>query len=240
MTEPAERVRPYASPSNVLSVFHRVRSRNLPDKIDNDFLRIAGIGEAVFGRVTATLRFLDMIDEGLRPTDTLRALSAAPDEDYRIILAGAIRAAYAEDFARIDPEQDTQARIVDAFRPYQPRSQTSRMVMLFLGLCREAGIPVLDAPRERPMRGTTAPRAAAKAAPRKAAPARHHASGNERQHPPAPQAGLLFGVTEDDIGALPEDEFQEVWAALGKVARARAKQRQASAPDPQEADDEEA
>jgi hypothetical protein len=30
-------------------------------------------------------------------------------------------------------------------------------------------------------------------------------------------------VTEEDINALPEEEFDEVWAALGKVAKARSR-----------------
>jgi hypothetical protein len=37
---------------------------------------------------------------------------------------------------------------------------------------------------------------------------------------------MLFGITESDIGALDEEEFGEVWAALGKVARARARARE--------------
>lgn len=36
-------------------------------------------------------------------------------------------------------------------------------------------------------------------------------------------SGVLFGVTEDDVAALDEAEFNEVWTALGKVARARAR-----------------
>src|SRR5205807_2294435 len=110
MTEPEDRRRPYASPSNVISVLQRVRSRNLPEKIDYDFLRIAGVGDAVFGRVTDALRFLDLIDDGGRPTDHLRAIAAAPDEEYRTLLRGALNAAYEEDFQRVDPGQDSQAR----------------------------------------------------------------------------------------------------------------------------------
>jgi hypothetical protein len=34
---------------------------------------------------------------------------------------------------------------------------------------------------------------------------------------------LLFGVTESDIAVLTEDEFADVWNALGKVARARSR-----------------
>jgi hypothetical protein len=43
-------------------------------------------------------------------------------------------------------------------------------------------------------------------------------------------AGLLFGFTDDDVSKLSDQEFNEVWAALGKVARARARK----APSPPE------
>ncbi len=147
----AEEKRPYAAAANVLGVLKRCRTRNLPDKIDNDFVSFAGVPDVVRSRVTSALRFLGLTTEDDDPTDILRALAAAPEEQYREILAGAIRSAYETDFARIDPAQDSQKQIIDAFRPYQPRSQTQRMVMLFLALCREAGISVKEAPRERAM-----------------------------------------------------------------------------------------
>jgi hypothetical protein len=46
----------------------------------------------------------------------------------------------------------------------------------------------------------------------------------------------LFGVTESDIAALDDTEFAEVWAALGKVARARARSRSGSADPVEEAE----
>jgi hypothetical protein len=36
----------------------------------------------------------------------------------------------------------------------------------------------------------------------------------------------VFGITEDDIAVLNEREFEEVWAALGKVVRAKARAKQ--------------
>jgi hypothetical protein len=33
----------------------------------------------------------------------------------------------------------------------------------------------------------------------------------------------LFGLTDDDVSRLSDKEFEEVWTALGKVARARAR-----------------
>jgi hypothetical protein len=228
--------RPYAATANVTGVIRRTRTRNLPDKIDSDFIRLAGIPDVVISRVASALRFLGLITEDDKPTDTLRALAAAPDEQYREILAAAIRNAYEVDFARVDPAQDGQRQIIDAFRPYQPRSQTQRMVMLFLGLCREAGMEVKDAPRERPM-GATVARTGGSARttsnPDKSASPRQR----QRQQPPPPNGaapsvrptpdGLLFGVTEDDIGVLSDEQFAAVWGALGVVARARAQARAA-------------
>lgn len=232
--------RPYAATANVVAVLRRTQTRNLPEVIDEDFYRLVDIPDVVFGRVREALRFLDMTGDDGRPTDRLRSLAGSEDEEFRTGLAAAIRDAYADDFGRIDPAQDTQPQIVSAFRRYQPRSQTARMVMLFLGLCREAGIPVLDAPRERTMRSssrpstTTRPKASGAAASR----SKNGTAAPGRKPPAEPAApGVLFGVTEADIGALDEDEFQEVWAALGKIARKRAQPKTSSAEQPAEADD---
>src|SRR6266849_10744442 len=129
--------RPYAASANVIAVLTRIRSRNLPVAVNNDFLRIANIGAAVFGRVTEALQFLRLVDEEGTPTEILRAMAAAPDAEYRNLLGNAVRSAYSDDFQAVNPEQDTQHQIIEAFRRYEPRSQTQRMVMLFLGLCRE-------------------------------------------------------------------------------------------------------
>jgi hypothetical protein len=215
--ELTERQRPYASPANVIAVLHRVRSRNLPERIDDDLLRLAQVPEGARHRVHAALRFLGLVDEDGRPSEDLRALASATDEEYPTHLERFVRRAYAEDFERIDPARDSQAQIVSAFRPYQPRSQTNRMVILLLGLCREAGIEVLDAPRERQqaprLRAPVTPRGRRSAARE---PKEERGGGSARE-------GTLFGVSEEDIDVLSESEFEELWTALGKVARARAR-----------------
>jgi hypothetical protein len=218
--------RPYAAPSNVLAVLDRCRSVNLPTAIDDDFLRVVGITPVVFNRVKAALRFLGLIGKDGRPTDKLKALAAAPPGgEYEQLLAGVVREAYREDFERVNPATDSNAQIMAHFHRYEPRSQTQRMVMLFLGLSRAAGIEVQDAPRERRM----------KQAPAKPPAKKLAASGKARPSvdeptPSVPSSSsigppLLFGVSEDDVAALDDVEFDEVWAALGKVARARARAR---------------
>jgi len=228
-TDEREMRRPYAAPSNVSTVLKKTRTRNLPQVIDGDFITLAGVPEVVIGRVTEALRFIGAIGEDGRPTDDLRALQSASDDEYKEVLGNMIRRAYQEDFDRVNPAEDTQAAIVGAFRRYQPRSQTARMVMLFLGLCREAGIPVLEAPRERQMRQAATrrtPRAVQGSAQMVGVgrlTARRTVVRKDSSPAPTPQDGLLFGLTEEDVAVLEEDDFQEVWTALGKVARARAR-----------------
>lgn len=213
--------RPYAPAANVVAVLDRVRRVNLPESIDIDFLRIALVPEGTQGRVLQALRFLRLIDVSGRPSDRLRAMARAAEEEFRDLFAGVVREAYAPDFARIDPALDTQSRIMSAFQRYEPRSQTYRMTMLFLGLCRAAGIAVLDAPRERQMQAKqVAPRSTSAKPTTKVVGLPRGRSGI-----PASQVNpnLLFGVTVEDIGALPPSEFAEVWGALGKIAQARAR-----------------
>jgi len=238
--------RPYAPASHVIAALKRARSRNLPDRITADFLSLAGLPAPMAPRTTFALKFLGLTDEDGSPTDMLRAIAAAGESEYRELLAKTIRTAYAADFERIDPGADSQKAITDAFARYQPRSQTSRMVMTLLGLCREAEIPVLEAPRKRDLlpAGRREERQA-RPKPRKS----QASQTSEQQHPAAkkiiPQAesATLFAVSDSDIAVLGEEEFVEVWTALGKVARARARARHASsagAPTPnKEAEDEE-
>ncbi len=140
--------RPYPPPSNVLDVLQRLRSRNLPDRVDADYLRDAGIPDGSIGRTVFALDFLGLVEDGL-PTPALRAIGTSTDEEYREILAGLVRDRYREVFNVVDPADDSQERIVNVFRRYMPASQRSRMVTFFLGMCREAGIPVREAPRKR-------------------------------------------------------------------------------------------
>jgi hypothetical protein len=230
-----EQFRPYAATANVIAVINRAKTRNLPETINNEFLRIVGVPEVVFGRVMQALRFLNLVHEDGRPTEILEALASSPEAEYHEILEKAVREAYRTEFNVIDPGQDPQSRILDAFAPYKPRSQTSRMVMLFLGLCREAGIPVLEAPRERSMKAEPVRRAKTPRQKRSTTRGAEDIVGQVGVRAIArPVSSVMFGVTEDDIGALSEEEFQEVWSALGVVARARARAKKESIKEPEE------
>jgi hypothetical protein len=225
-----EQRRPYAATANVTAVLERSRKINLPERITPDFLAIVGIPGISRGRVMEALRFLRLIEESGRPSDLMKSYARAPDDEIRGLLASIVSDAYADDFTRVNPAEDAQPRIIAAFRRYQPRSQTQRMVMLFLGLCRAAGMQVLDAPRERQMQAqqTRSRSTARQATARAAAPSAMGAGPSTPAMPdqlgpiPSSPSPLLFGVTVDDIGALEPEQFTEVWSALGVIARARA------------------
>lgn len=145
--------RPYPPPSNVITLLHRLRTRNVPERIDTEFLRDIGISEGTINRAMFALRFLGLID-GDEPSAALRAIAVSTDEEYQGILSGLLRDAYREVFEAVDPAEDTHDRIANVFRRYTPGSQKPRMVVFFLGMCREAGIPTLDGPRLRTSHAT--------------------------------------------------------------------------------------
>jgi len=140
--------RPYAAPSNVIDVLKRLRSRNLPDRVDGEYLRAAGVPDGSNYRVVFALKFLGLVENDI-PTSELRAIATSTDEEYRTILKRLIQTAYRDVFEVVDPAEDGADKIANVFKRYTPASQRDRMVVFFLGMCREAGIPTLDPPRQR-------------------------------------------------------------------------------------------
>ena len=67
MVQELEINRPYAPPSNVASVLQRLRSRNLPDRIDAEYLRDAAIPEGTVARTLVALRFLGLVTGAAAP-----------------------------------------------------------------------------------------------------------------------------------------------------------------------------
>lgn len=218
--------RPYPPPSNVIAVLNRLRSRNLSERIDADYLRDAGVPEGTIHRVSFALRFLGLVENDA-PTKALRSITTSTDEEYRDILAGLIRDAYRELFEIVDPAQDSADRIVNVFRRYTPASQRERMVNFFLGMCREAGIPTLDAPRQRTSgvstgAGRPRPRSASSAAPKadaSAGPARA-GDGADRGGVALPPALELLVRSLPPEGAAMSAGRRDQWVQMAKATLA--------------------
>ena len=148
---------PYAPPSAMLEVIDGYRNRGLQTPFSGDVLARAGVSDSLLPRVTQTLEILDLIDEQGNPTEVFEGLRTAPETEYRQRMSDWLRGTYAEVFSFTDPATDPADKIRDAFRTYEPRGQQARMVTLFLGLCKAAGIvpegqekPRQREPRQKP------------------------------------------------------------------------------------------
>lgn len=131
---------PYAPPTTIIEVIDRYRERGLQTPFDKEVLGRAGVSDSLVNRTLTALETLDFIDEEGNPTQVLEGLAKAPGDQFKPLLADAIKAAYADVFNFTNPAEDTQEAVRDAFRVYEPRGQQGRMVTLFLGLCEHAGI----------------------------------------------------------------------------------------------------
>lgn len=142
---------PYAPPQNVLDVLRYVRKRKLPDVFDVNTVKSIGVPEGNVSRTLATFRFLHLIEEDGHSRDTFDRLARATDEEYPEQLAQAVREAYGTIFTYWEPAEDDNVRLNNLFRQhYNPQAQRTRMVTLFLALCREAGILIGAAAESRP------------------------------------------------------------------------------------------
>lgn len=131
---------PYAPASAILEVIDRRRNRGLTTPVTADVLERAGIQASLIPRTLQALRTLDLIDETGAPTRAFEGIKLASEADCKKSLEDWLKGAYAEIFSYVDPMTDDETRIRDAFRGFEPDGQRNRMVTLFLGLCRAAGL----------------------------------------------------------------------------------------------------
>lgn len=152
---------PYAPASAILELIKRHRDRGLPSPVTGEVLGRAGISQSLISRTLQALQTLDLIDENGAPTPVFEGIRLAPESECKQRLEEWLRLAYADAFAFVDPSQDDEIRIRDAFRHYQPNAQQNRMVTLFQGLCGAAGLmPDKPASTRAPRPRQAQPRAA--------------------------------------------------------------------------------
>lgn len=146
---------PYAPAPAVMGVVERYRDRGLPTPVTAEVLARAGVSESLVPRTLYSLQVLDLIDEAGKPTSVLEGIRLAPQGEYQARLGEWLNGAYAELLQFVDPATADEAAIRDAFRGYRPHGQLDRMVTLFMGLFRAAGIAPEKAmsgpPRKKPV-----------------------------------------------------------------------------------------
>lgn len=193
----ADKPAPYATPSSILDLIERHRSRGLPSPINADVLGRAGIANTLIPRTLQSMYGLDLVDADTgMPTKTFEMLRLAPEAEYKKRLEDWLKGTYEDVFAFVDPSKDGESRIRDAFRSYQPVGQQERMVLLFQGLCAAAGL-IAEKPRTPSSRAAPSPTSNAAAAARLRTVAKRIVADRFKdapRHPsalPAPLRGLL-------------------------------------------------
>ncbi len=141
---------PYAAVSNVMEVITRKRDHGLPAPLNPAVLETISIPKGNTSRTLQALNFLGLIDGDGTQTELFNRLGRAGEanNEYRAILEDIIRSSYERVFTIVDPAQNGETAIHDAFRQFEPEAQRGRMVAFFLGMCEQAGI-VQSNPRQR-------------------------------------------------------------------------------------------
>ena len=206
---------PYAPPSTVLDIVERHRQRGIPSPVDAEVLARAGIPDSLIPRTLKALQTLDLIGENGSHTDVLEGLRLAPETEYKARLAEWLNAAYADVREFVDPANDDEAKIRDAFRPFKPTAQQSRMVTLFSGLYAAAGIAA-----EKPVTSTKRARSGSDSAARRKPGAKASTPKGKNFEPatgvPAPLAGLLSSLPPEGQGWTQErrNKFVDTFGAV--------------------------
>lgn len=207
---------PYGPPSAVLDIIDRYRHRGMTKPITPEVLARAGVSDSLLTRVFQTLVGLELIDQEGNPTETLESLRRAKEDEFKDVLAAWIRAVYADILGFIEPS-DSETDIRDAFRSFNPVGQQSRMVALFLGLSRAAGLRPADLAKEArpksPQQNATTARS--KAARQKKADLKTSSQVLSGSVPPA-IAGLLASLPAQGRGwtAAERDKFIKAFEAM--------------------------
>lgn len=213
---------PYASPQSIIEILDRHRNRGLPSPVTAEVLGRAGIPDSLVPRTIQALQSLDLIDEAGNITEIFESIRLAPEADYKDRMLAWLNAAYADVLSFVDPANDDETKIRDAFRSYKPTGQQSRMVTLFVRLYAAAGlrapkpVPVKAAvPRMRSRTPAKVPRAVQRVSASYVPPPqspRAHAGGGL----PAPIEGLLASLPAEGSGWTQErrDKFLATFQAV--------------------------
>lgn len=221
MTVLPENFAPYASAKNVLDVITRKRERGLPNPVTPANLETIGIPKGGESRVFRALCFLDLIDAEGQQTPAMERIALASSAEYQGVLTEVIQSAYSAVFTIVDPAQDSDVAISDAFRRFEPAAQRDRMVALFNGLCRDAGIVESQARAKRHTERTRKTSGHQRNRPKTQEPA-HTPSGDERVETASETsvnpAGIDYSLIAAVIDQLPSDgrwtaPRRELWLA---------------------------
>ncbi|WP_421785597.1 DUF5343 domain-containing protein [Hyphobacterium sp.] len=214
---------PYAPAKAIVDIIERHRSRGVPSPIDKDVLARAGVSDSLIPRTLQALHSLDLVDEDGSHTDVFEGLRLAPEAEFKQRMSEWLANAYADVLQYVDPANDDEVAIRDAFRPFTPTGQQSRMVSLFTGLYTAAGVRAAPSKGARSTRAQSSPRETERRAsttrrnpPPPSPPSPPRQSRMIQDGIPAPIAGLLTGLPREGEGWTRErrDAFMQTFQSV--------------------------
>lgn len=144
----------YVSAAALSQFLDHIRYVSTPKKVDAGLLRDYGVSEGNVFSLMSALKFLGLVDNEGKPTPAFSSLQVM-GEEFVSNLREVVNTAYADLFTRLDVSRDSREHIRNFFsRNYSP-SQSDKATVLFLDLCKEAGIPVAAEGEPRAVRVST-------------------------------------------------------------------------------------
>ena len=167
-----------------MEVINHFRDRDVPEQIERLRLTQIGVSDGLLNRVWSTLQYLGLIREDGTTTEAFQGLRYASEGDYPKVFQGILNDVYADIFGVLNPAEADEGALERAFRPYSPGGQRERMITLFLGLCREAGIDTKVQRNERSAQVATGGKKQTKAPVAVAGARKKISFGSETSPPP--------------------------------------------------------
>lgn len=134
-----KRLAPYVSVSVLKKFFEEIRHISTPRRVDGEVLRELGISQGNVGALLSALKFLGLLREDGTPTSQFRVLQTS-GEEFRKGLEEVVREAYREVFAHLDVRRCSREQVHNFFAKNYSPAIAKKATILFLSLCREAGI----------------------------------------------------------------------------------------------------
>ncbi|MEE8471468.1 MAG: DUF5343 domain-containing protein [Dehalococcoidia bacterium] len=149
---------PYGPTKGTLQALQMLR-RMTPSRIDSDFLRVSKIAPGNEYKVVGALRFMRLIDDDGRPTESSRLLKTK-GPTYTLALQDIVRSAYSGVFRVLRPNEITRDGIYNYFvtEGSLGAEMATKATRFLLKLCRLAEIEIASDQHNAPLGSKRKPR----------------------------------------------------------------------------------
>jgi len=114
----------------------------LPPRLDRSYFDSLGFSGSQYSQALRALSFLGLMTKAKRPTERLRLLVAAGDDERQQVLREILENAYRPFFDNPGPEKATVGALEDYMRSTGAKGVVDKCVTFFLSAAKEAQIPL--------------------------------------------------------------------------------------------------